>query len=63
MAFIKLSKANEAGEEEGISFINTDQIVEITSGQNTTEVQMTDGRTRWVKDALDVVIAMAKASG
>jgi hypothetical protein len=63
MALIKLRKANEAGEEVGALFINTDQIVEITSGQNATELQMTDGRTRWVKDALDAVVALARGPG
>ena len=30
--------------------VNTDQILAIIAGQNTTELQMTDGHTRWVKD-------------
>ena len=49
MLIIKLHKSNEAGEETGILFVNTDQIVVITAGLSTTEVQMTDGHTRWVK--------------
>jgi hypothetical protein len=63
MALIKLRKANEAGEEVGVSIINTDQIIEITSDQKTTQVQMADGRTRWVKDTVDAVVTMAKAAG
>lgn len=63
MALIKIRKANENGEEIGVSFINTDQIVEICAGQNTTEVQMVDGRTRWVKDTPDAVISLVKAAG
>ena len=47
MALIKLRKANEAGEDVGVVFVNTDQIVAINAGQNATELQMTDGRTRW----------------
>jgi hypothetical protein len=63
MALIKLRKANESGEDEGVFFVNTDQIVAITAGQNTTEVQMADGRTRWVKDTPEEVIALTKISG
>ncbi|MGA2421201.1 MAG: hypothetical protein ABSG69_14060 [Candidatus Acidiferrum sp.] len=63
MALIKLRKANEAGEEVVVSIINTDQIIEITSDQKTTQVQMADGRTRWVKDTVDAVVTMAKAAG
>jgi hypothetical protein len=63
MALIKLRKSNETGEEVGVSFINTDQIVEICAGQNTTEVQMADGRTRWVRDTPDAVVSLVKAAG
>jgi hypothetical protein len=63
MALIKLRKSNETGEEVGVSFINTDQIVEICFGQNTTEVQMADGRTRWVRDTPDAVVSLVKAAG
>jgi hypothetical protein len=62
MALIKLRKANEAGEEEGDLFVNTDQIVAISAGQNATEVQMTDGRTRWTKNTPQEVTSLAKAS-
>jgi hypothetical protein len=37
MALIKLSKVNESGENAGTVFINTDQIVAVTTGQSTTE--------------------------
>jgi hypothetical protein len=63
MALIKLRKANEAGEETGVIYLNADQIVAISSGLNATEVQMTDGHTRWVKDIPDAVVSLAKASG
>lgn len=63
MALIKLRQANEAGEEVGTVYVNTDQIVAITTSQNTTELQMADGRTRWVKNTPDEVVATAKASG
>lgn len=63
MALIKLRQANETGEEVGTVYVNTDQIVAITTGQNTTELQMADGRTRWVKNTPDEVVAIAKASG
>lgn len=63
MALIKLRQANETGEEAGTIYMNTDQIVAITTGQNTTELQTADGRTRWVKNTPDEVVAIAKASG
>jgi hypothetical protein len=60
--FIKLNKLNEAGEAVGTVFINTDQIVAVTAGQNTTEIQMTDGRARWIKENPEQIVALAKAS-
>jgi hypothetical protein len=63
MALIKLRKANEAGEDEGVLIINTEQIIAITAGQKATELQMADGRTRWAKDTPDEVASLAKASG
>ena len=61
MALIKLRKANDAGAEVGVLFVNTDQIVAVTAGQNTTEIAMTDGHTRWVKNTPDEVALLAKA--
>jgi hypothetical protein len=58
-ALIKLRKSNEAGQEVGVLIINTDQIVAITTGQNATEIQMADGRPRWVKETLDEVAWMS----
>jgi hypothetical protein len=63
MALIKLHKANEAGEDEGVLFINTDQIIAITVGPSATELQMADGRTRWAKDTPDQIALLAKTSG
>ena len=60
MALIKLRKANETGEEVGTVIVNTDQIVAIIAGKNTTELQMADGRTRWVKETPDEVAALAR---
>jgi hypothetical protein len=60
MPIIKLHKSNEAGGETGILFVNTDQIVVISTGLSTTEVQMTDGRTRWVKETPEAVAALAQ---
>ena len=62
MPIIKLHKSNEAGEETGILFVNTDQIVVITAGLSTTEVQMADGHTRWVKETPEAVAALAKTA-
>jgi hypothetical protein len=44
MPLIKLRKANESGEDEGVVFINTDQIVSISAGQNVTEIHLVDAR-------------------
>lgn len=63
MALIKLRKANEAGEDVGMLIVNTDQIVAINAGQNATELQMVDERTRWVKDTPEEVISSAKTTG
>jgi hypothetical protein len=60
MTLIKLRKANETGEEEGTLFLNADQIVAVTAGMSTTEVQMADGRTRWVKETPEEVATLAK---
>jgi hypothetical protein len=62
MALIKLRKANDTGQDEGVVFINTDQIVSISAGQNVTEVHLVDGRTQWVKDTPEEVAALAKSS-
>lgn len=62
MGLIKLRKSNEAGDEVGVVYVNTDQIISISAGPSATELQMTDGRTRWVKDPPDQVVALAKAS-
>ena len=43
-------------------YVNTDQIVAINAGQNATEVQMANGRTRWIKNTPDDVVAIVKAS-
>ena len=61
MALIKLRKANETGEEVGILIVNTDQIVAINPQQNTTEIQMTDAKPRWVKETADEIVALAKS--
>jgi len=55
MTLIKLRKANDTGEEVGILFVNTDQILAITQGASATEIQMADGRARWVKETLEEV--------
>jgi hypothetical protein len=63
MALIKLHKTNEAGQDVGLLIVNTDQIIAINVGPNATELQMTDGRSRWVRDAPDEVAALAKTTG
>ena len=61
MALIKLRKANEDGEDAGVIFVNTDQIVVINAGKSATELQTADGHTRWVKETPDEVAALVKA--
>jgi hypothetical protein len=63
MALIKLRKVNEAGEDVGILIVNTDQIVALSAGQAATELQMSDGHPRWVKESPDEVAVLAKKSG
>jgi hypothetical protein len=60
MALIKLRKANETGQEVGVVFVNTDQIITVGAGQNATVLEMVDGRTRWVKDTPEEVVSLAK---
>lgn len=62
MPLIKFSKANEAGQDAGIIFVNSDQILAVTTGQSATEIQMSDGRTRWVKDTPEEVASRVKAA-
>jgi hypothetical protein len=62
MPLIKLRKANEEGEDVGVLFMNTDQILAISVGKAATEIQLSDGRTRWVKESPDEVVALAKKS-
>jgi hypothetical protein len=62
MALIKLRKANEAGQDAGVLFVNTDQIVAITAGKSVTELQMTDGHPRWVKETPEEVAALTKTT-
>jgi hypothetical protein len=62
MALIKLQKANEEGEAVGTLFVNTDQVLAISAGKAATEIQMSDGRTRWVKEGADEVAALTKKS-
>jgi len=60
---IKLRKANQMGEDEGVVFVNTDQIVSVGTTQNVTEIHLVDGRIQWVKDTPEEVVALAKSSG
>jgi integrase len=67
MVLVKLSMANDDGEPVGTILVNTDQIIAVTAGQHATEMQMADGRTRWVKEPLvgtetaDIVSAIRPA--
>jgi hypothetical protein len=61
MTLIKFGMAKETGEEVGVLFVNTDQIIAISMGQNSTELQMSDEHTFWAKDKIGQVVAVAKA--
>ena len=58
MAFVKLSKADETGESAGVLVINTDQIIAISMGSNTTEIATADGHSLWVKETVDQVVSL-----
>ena len=60
MTLIKLRMANELGKEVGVILVNIDHIVSIAAGQNATELQMSNGSTRWVKETADEVAALTK---
>ena len=62
MALIELHKTNEAGENAGVVFVNSDHIVAIASSQRATELQLADGHTRWVKDSPEDVVSLIKNS-
>jgi hypothetical protein len=55
MPLIKLTKANELGEERGAILVNTDLIATASEGANATELYMDDGNVRWVKETLKQV--------
>ena len=58
---IKFDKATEEGNSAGIVYINPEQVVAVYAGQGTTEIQMVDGRPRWVKEAPEEVVARLNA--
>jgi len=62
MGLIKLRKANEAGEDVGVLFVNTHQIVAIIAGENTTGLEMTDGHIRCVEYTPEEVVSFAKTT-
>ena len=61
MALIKLRMANESREQVGELYLNTDQLVSISKGQSTTEIQAANGHTFWVKDSIEQVAGLAKS--
>jgi hypothetical protein len=60
MPFLKLRKANESGESAGTIFVNTDQVLTISTGPAVTELNMSDGKTKWVLDTPDEIANMIK---
>jgi hypothetical protein len=57
---IKLTQANESGEDVGVIFINSDQIVSISTVQNVTEIHTADGKPQWVKETPEQIAALLK---
>ena len=62
MALIRLHKTNEAGDDAGVLFVNSDHIVAITTTPGATELELADGHTRWVKDSPEEVVSLIKNS-
>jgi hypothetical protein len=60
MPFLKLRKANESGESVGTIFVNTDQVLTISTSPAATELNMSDGKTKWVLDTPDEIANMIK---
>ena len=60
MALIKLHKTNEAGDSAGVLFVNSDHIAAITSTPGSTELELVNGRTRWVKDSPEDIVSLIK---
>jgi hypothetical protein len=58
MPFVKLRKSNEAGKEVGILIVNSDQLITISETPSATELQLTDGHPKWVKNTPDEVLAL-----
>lgn len=63
MPLIKLQERNEQGEEVGVVYVNSDQIVSIATGQVATEIHTADGRTVWVRDTPEHIVEFAKPNG
>jgi len=62
MALIELHKTDEAGEDAGVLFVNTDHIVAIAAARKATELQLADGHTRWVRDTPEEVVSLIRSS-
>jgi hypothetical protein len=58
LPFLKLREANEPGESVGPVFVNTDQILTIAAGPAATELNMSDGKMKWVLDTPKEVVKM-----
>jgi hypothetical protein len=62
MALIELHKTDEAGDDAGVIFVNSDHIIAITAAQRATELELADGHTRWVKDTPGEIVSLIKNS-
>jgi hypothetical protein len=61
MALVSLRKANQMGQDVGAVYLNPDQIVSVSAGQEVTEIQTSDGHTHWVMETPDQVAALVKS--
>jgi hypothetical protein len=57
---IKLQKASQDGEEVGVAFTHTDQILSIRGEKNVTEIRFTDGHGQFAENIPEEVVALAK---
>ena len=62
MALIELHKTDEAGDDAGVLFVNSDHIVALEASQRATELQLAAGHTRWVKDSPEDIVSLIRNS-
>lgn len=61
MPLIKLAKTNQSAQDMGALLVNTDQILAVVRATNVTEIQTADGRSHWVRETPEQVLALVNA--